>query len=173
MADEKKAQRRKSAALTDELTRRRNFMRATLFGPIFICSCCHRKHFENAVTKVTENFKEKLAAKKVPYSLAIPPKQEVQVNILLNGSNSLTGIYICHTCKNSLLGGRLPAMAVQNNLHLPKLLEDCKLTELENNLIAKNINFQYIYQLPKSRWGATKKQMISVPVREESLMNTK
>ena len=172
MAEEKAKQRRESAARTDELSRRRNFMRATLFGPIFICSCCHRKHFEKAVTKVTENFKDKLAAKKVPYSLAIPPKQEVQVNILLNGSNSLTGIYICHTCKNSLLGGGLPAMAVQNNLHLPKLLEDCKLTELENNLIAKIINFQYIYQLPKSRWGATKKQMISVPVREESLMNT-
>ena len=85
MAEEKAKQRKESAANTDELTRRRNFMRATLFGPIFICSCCHCKHFENAVTKVTENFNAKLAAKKVPYSLAIPPKQEVQVNILLNG----------------------------------------------------------------------------------------
>ena len=63
-------------------------------------------------------------------------------------------------------------MAVQNALHLPELLEDCKLTEIENNLIAQMINFQYIYQLPKSRWGATRKQMISVPVREETLMNT-
>ena len=124
------------------------------------------------MTKITENFKDNLASKKVPYSVAIPPKQEVQVNILFNNSTSLSGIYICHTCKNSLLRGRLPAMAVQNALHLPELLEDCKLTEIENNLIAQMINFQYIYQLPKSRWGATRKQMISVPVREETLMNT-
>ena len=60
-------------------------------------------------------------------------------------------------------------MAAQNGLHIP---DDCKLTELENNLIAQIINFQYIYKLPKSRWGATKKQMVSVPVKEETLMNT-
>ena len=34
------------------------------------------------------------------------------------------------------------------------------------------INFQYIYQLPKSRWGATKKQMVSVPVSPETVMQT-
>ena len=124
------------------------------------------------MTKVTDALKNTLSDKKVPYSVVIPQKQEVKVNITLDGSTSLSGIYICHTCKKSLLGGRLPAMAVQNGLHLPKLPDDCKLTELENNLIAQIINFQYIYKLPKSRWGATKKQMISVPVREETLKNT-
>ena len=34
------------------------------------------------------------------------------------------------------------------------------------------INFQYIYQLPKSRWGATKKQMISVPVSPDTVRET-
>ena len=105
VADEKKTQRRKSAALTDELTRRRNFTRATLFGPIFICSCCHRKLFENGVTKVTETFKNKLSDKKVPYSVDIPSKQEVQVNISLNDSTSLSGIYICHTWREIASNG--------------------------------------------------------------------
>ena len=63
-------------------------------------------------------------------------------------------------------------MAETNGLKLPKLEEDCYLTELENNLIAQIINFQYIYFLQKSRWAATKKQMISVPVATETIFQT-
>ena len=63
-------------------------------------------------------------------------------------------------------------MAETNGLKLPKLEEDCYLTELENNLIAQIINFQYIYFLQKSRWAATKKQIISVPVATETIFQT-
>ena len=63
-------------------------------------------------------------------------------------------------------------MAVQNGLQLAKLDDDCQLTELENNLIDQVLNFQYIYQLPNSRWGATKKQMISVPVSQDTVRET-
>jgi hypothetical protein len=66
----------------------------------------------------------------------------------------------------------MPAMAVQNGLQLTKLDKDLQLTELENNLIAQMINFQYIFQLPKSRWGGTKNQMISVPVSQETVQET-
>ena len=172
MAEEKMNQRNKSKEQVDELTRRKNFTRCTIFGPIFTCSCCHRELFENGVTKITNNFKEQLAQRKVPYSIAIPQRQEIQVDIELDGSTSLSGIYICLTCKRTLLRGKMPAMAVQNGLHLPPLPEEYRLTELENNLIAQNINFQYIFQLPKSRWAATKKQMISVPVAEETVSET-
>ena len=66
----------------------------------------------------------------------------------------------------------MPAMAVQNGLHLVDVPDDIKLTELENSLIAQNINFQYIFQLHKSRWAATKNQMISVPVSPEQVKET-
>ena len=171
-AEEQKRQRDISNRKVDEQTRRRNYFRSVIFGPIFICSCCERTFFEKGVTKITEDFKEKLAKKKVPYSTVIPPKQEVQINIELDGDTSLSGIYICLTCKNTLLGGKMPAMAVQNGLHLPHVPEDYQLTELENNLIAQMLNFQYIYRLPKSRWGATKKRMISVPVTRETVSET-
>ena len=39
-------------------------------------------------------------------------------------------------------------------------------------MIAQMINFQYIFQLRKSRWGATKNQMISVPVSLEKVQET-
>ena len=166
-------EKQRKEAKVDERQRRKNFCRAVAFGPIFICSCCHRRLFENGVTKITDHFKEKIdQMNKVPYSTVIPAGQERYVRIILDGSSQLSGFYICHTCKGSLLKGKLPAMAVQNGLHLTKLPDDCQLTELENNLIAQNINFQYIYQLPKSRWGATKKQMISVPVSQDVVLDT-
>ena len=56
IADEKQAQRRKKEAQIDERQRRYNFFRAVIFGPIFICSCCHRRLYENGVTMITEQF---------------------------------------------------------------------------------------------------------------------
>ena len=38
---------------TDVKVRRNNFCRAVIFGPIFICSCCRRRLYENGVTKIT------------------------------------------------------------------------------------------------------------------------
>ena len=136
-ANEKQIERKKQQDLIDSSARIRNFKRATLFGPSVICSCCHRRLFENGVSKITEKFKEQLKEKgKVTYSTMIPPKQERWIEITLNGSTSLSGLYICHTFKDNLLRGKMPAMAVQNGLQLVDLPEDCNLTELENNLIA-------------------------------------
>ena len=45
---------------TDRL---RKFKRAVLFGPIFVCSCCHVKHFESNVTLLDDNLKFKLLEK--------------------------------------------------------------------------------------------------------------
>ena len=50
--------------------------------------------------------------------------------------------------------------------------QELELTELEGALIAKNIIFQKIYQLPKSRWTALKDRVINVPINDDSIMNT-
>ena len=71
-----------------------------------------------------------------------------------------------------MMMGKLPSISVQNGLQLTTIEKGCHLTELENNLIALNINFQYIFCLQKSRWAGTKKQMISVPVTPETVKET-
>ena len=148
-----------------------NFKRAVLFGPIFICSCCSRKLFENGVTLITAKFRDKINEKKADhYNLCIP--HETVVNIIFNGNTDKTGSYICYTCKTTMISGKIPSMSIINGLKVACIDESCHLTELENNLIAQNINFQYIFFLPTSRWAATKKQMISVPVRPETVLNT-
>ena len=156
---------------TDEVIRRRNFNQSVIFGPIFTCSCCARMLYEDGVTKITPKFKENLYNKNPQFYLSCI-EEEILVNVTFNGSTAKTGCYICHTCKTAMNRGKIPSMAVTNGLKLIDIEEGCHLTELENNLIAQNINFQYIYCLPKSRWGATKKQMISVPVTSDTVLNT-
>ena len=68
-------------------------------------------------------------------------------------------------------------MSIKNGLRLTesdKQLREQKLelTELEGALIAKNIIFQKIYQLPKSRWTALKDKIVNVPINEDSILNT-
>ena len=55
---------------------------------------------------------------------------------------------------------QVPPMSNKNSLELVPLspYEELLLNPLEHSLIARNIIFQYIVQLPKSRWSATKKQ---------------
>ena len=103
------------------------------------------------------------------YKTCIP--EERPIKFLINGIPKVT-IYICSTCKTTMLNGKVPSMAICNGLQLTNITEDCNLTELENNLIALNLNFQYIYYMPKSRWAATKNQMISVPISEETVHDT-
>ena len=166
----KKSQKQKKQNV-DETTRLNNFNKAVLFGPIFICSCCKRKLYENGVTKINDEFKEKVNKKKSNLYMNSIPSSEF-VNIVVNGKDDKSGIYICHTCKTTMLNGKIPSMSIMNELHLTNILEGGNLTELENNLIAQNINFQYIFCLKKSRWAATKKQMISVPVTVDKILDT-
>ena len=65
-------------------------------------------------------------------------------------------------------------MSHKNNLELFDVSgrEELNLTELENALVARNILFQMFVQLPKSRWSALKKQIVSVPIFEQDIENT-
>ena len=161
----------KKRANIDETERLRRFNMKILFGPIFICSCCKRKLYENGVTKITNDFKQAINRKKPQFYRTCISKEEY-VDITLNGSGGKSGSYICQTCKTAMNAGKIPSMSIKNGLYLTPIEQDCQLTELENNLIAQNINFQYIFYLKKSRWAATKKQMISVPVAVDKVLNT-
>ena len=59
----KKSQENKKANVNDR-ERIYNFKRAVLFGPIFICSCCKRRLFENSIMKITDNLRTKIDMKR-------------------------------------------------------------------------------------------------------------
>ncbi len=58
-------------------------------------------------------------------------------------------------------------MSTLNGLQIYDHEPELELTELEGNLIAKNIVFMKICQLPKSRWTALKDKIINVPVKDD------
>ena len=72
---------------------------------------------------------------------------------------------------------KVPPMSAMNSLQLKETDEmigqdGLTLTELEGALIAKNIIFQKIYQLPKSRWTALKDRLINIPINDDDIVNT-
>merc|ERR1712240_861531 len=90
----------------DDGTRILNFEKANLFGPIFICSCCKRRLYENGVTKITPDLKQKFEDKhKDIYRKCV--RREELVKIKLNGSDHKTGHYLCGTCKSTMMSEKV------------------------------------------------------------------
>ena len=63
-------------------------------------------------------------------------------------------------------------MSTMNRLKIYNHDPELELTELEGNLIAKNIVFVKIFELPKSRWTALKDKIINVSVKDDDILNT-
>ena len=145
----------------DKVKRRKKFQDSVHLGPIYVCSCCSRMLFSNSVSKVTNKIRE-----------TIYKNGEELLSCLKEYKSPDNVIYICSTCKKALCEGRMPAMAVENAMDITDIDKRYELTELENNLIAQNINFQKMILLPKSRWAAGKGRMVSVPVGAQDVMNT-
>ena len=144
----------------------KRFQAATRYGPIFVCSCCYTRKFKENTVEM-----KKLKIRPEVLSKCVPVGQEVPVKIWLNDKKTEEA-YVCKTCKRHMEKGKMPPECRQNNLQLDPQPEVMKLTELSSNLIARNIQFQKIYQLPKSRYTALKDKVINVPVPEDSVLNT-
>ena len=68
----------------------------------------------------------------------------------------------------------MPPISHKNSLDLVDLEPhpELKTTPLENSLIAKNLVFQKIVQLPKSRWSGTKDKIVNVPINDQDIVDT-
>ena len=65
-------------------------------------------------------------------------------------------------------------MSHKNNLEVFDSSEFCELllSELEQNLIARNILFMKIHQLLRSRMSCVKDRLVNVPIQENDVINT-
>ena len=133
---------------------------------------------ENQVIELDDDWRESLEAQypnalkkyigdipKTNFYLPCLRKDEPQ---LLNGN------YMCFTCRRYLERNSMPPMCNQNNLQLvnrenhPELY----LSELEQQLVARNILFQKLILLPKSRMNAMKDKIVSVPINPSDVLKT-
>ena len=55
-----KERRAKSDRNITAKKRIQNFKKKVQFGPIFVCSCCHQKLFQNQVQELTDKLKEEI-----------------------------------------------------------------------------------------------------------------
>ena len=174
---------RQDSSFVDRL---RKFQEAVMYGPMFICVSCHGKMFRCAV-KILTNRMVMQIDEKIPVEDCID--FDVMTMVVTESSNcswpssyqkidlEVGERFICDTCLKYLKNGKLPPRSFKNSLALhftdKELKEqDLRLTELEASLIAQNIVFQKIYQLPKSRWTGLKDKVINVPISNDAINNT-
>ena len=151
------------------------FKIATMHGPIFICVCCHQLMFKTNV-QLYENSKASIEKSILEQSI---PAEMAITNIVMNTNNTvlnsekLGDYYVCKTCIRHMSNGKMPPTSVMNHLQLKETEQErINLTELEGNLIAKNIIFQKIFQLYPSGWTALKDKIVNVPIEESAIYNT-
>ena len=67
---------------------------------------------------------------------------------------------------------KMPKVCANNGLTVDILPKDLKLTDLENNLLAKNILYQKVHKKPKSRMAGTHDKMVNIPIGDQYILNT-
>ena len=143
---------------SDERARFVNFHNEVKDGLSYPCICCHQLFMKKTVSPVNlEGLNELLDGKSSDF-FQYCIKTPISENMFVNGKT-----YLCHTCnRNYLKKLKRPPLSYQNGLCIEELPEQLKLSDLEHTLIAKNILFLKIYELPISRWSAVKDRTINV-----------
>ena len=141
---EEQCKRKQKYKLIDtEKKRLKRFRQITMYNAIFTCICCQRNLFECNITKFTNKLCIEIETKKPGLYLRaveIIGSSPIMVNV-----NGIGSAYICLACKRHLKAGKLPPMSTMNGLKIYNHDPELKLTELEGNLIAKNIVFVKIF----------------------------
>ena len=159
-----KKQNQRKEEVTNQFDMIRKFWRDTEDGLSYSCVCCHKLKFDNQVVEFEEPLISRIGQQWIEEAIGDPdPRQE-----------RLGKYYICHYCKNKLLQNKMPPISHKNSLDLVDLepYPELKTTPLENSLISKNLLFQKIVQLPKSRWSATKDKIVNVPINDQDIVDT-
>ncbi|XP_038066365.1 uncharacterized protein LOC119736418 [Patiria miniata] len=116
-------------------------------GPDCVCAVCHKLLFHNQVMKCYKD------AYKYSQNISENYVHTCDKNCKLDCSiarSNRSCLWICHTCHKKLITNTVPAEADVNNLTLVDIPEElARLNSLEQHLIARNIAFMKIINLPK------------------------
>ena len=134
-------------------------------GPSFVCFSCDRALFLRGVSILED--KDIMKLKDKPGEIFLTTKiftSDVDYN-----NSQWT---FCHSCLSYIRKCEVPKIHVSNGLQLDDIPDSLKLTELEQQLIAKDIIFMKIKKLPKSRMQAILDRVINVPIQDEDIIKT-
>ena len=155
-------QTQKSEEKKDISIKLKNFFQDIKYGPIFPCVCCCRDMFKRGVKVVTDDFKKQLEDDTLISCL------KLEDGFLVDGDH-----YICLNCHRVLKNKKkMPDICYLNGLGLSDVPDCLKLTDLENQLVARNLVFIKIEPSPRSRYDTMKDRIINIPIGDEDIIKT-
>ena len=136
------------------------FRREIIEGPNFSCTSCERCLFRSGVKFIPEKDFKGLLEK-------MPPKFKEAVKL-----KEEPDYHLCHTCHKAIKKGKIPSISSANGLTLESIPEELKISDLEQQLIAKILIFMKIKKLPTTRMKAVFDRVISVPLENQDIEKT-
>ena len=137
------------------------FRQDVIDGPNYDCKSCERVLFKTGVKFITKKELDELLDK-------LPTKIQEKLDLM----RSEEDIYLCHTCFKAIKGQKIPSICIANALSLEEIPEELKLTDLEQQLIAKVLIFMKVKKLPTTRMKAVIDKVISVPIENQDVEKT-
>ena len=142
------------------------FLRFTreCFGPIYKCICCCKDLFKRSVEELKGDIEKEILNKKqmhdkLTFDQSFKIKDEFQEwdeeKDIMHIEKLQKGFSLCHICIRYLKQGKMPPMCAKNNLEFSDLPQCIKeLTNVEKQLLVKNLVFIKVRNLPKTRMEA-------------------
>ncbi|XP_042073265.1 uncharacterized protein LOC106633021 isoform X3 [Haplochromis burtoni] len=149
------------------------FREAIQLGPTHVCTVCHRTLFPNQVkhckrSKYVTN--SNIVATCLTGKFVHVCDRECSANCTFPKQRMEE--WICYNCDNHLQRGKMPSVAVANNLALATIpIELSRLNVLERQLTAKILPFAKIIALPKGQQRAVHGAVVCVPSDVETTVN--
>ena len=160
------------------------------YGPIFVCVCCMRVLFKRGVRKITASYEEQLFASQMidhlqtehvnlmedsdannRLKLQIWEKQQkkrLKMSLKVHGAH-----YLCCNCCKYLEKLEMPPCCAKNCLEYPDIPDCLQLSNLERQMICKDLVFIKIRRLPSyMRMEAMNDHIINVPIEDDDIIKT-
>ena len=137
------------------------FKRQIIDGPNFTCYSCKATLYKSQVRILKPNNISNLIAnveKKFVRKIGLQFKR--------------IEVIFCHNCHKLIKLGKMPKLHFSNGLKLDKVPDELKLTDLEQQTIARSLIFIKVKKLPTSRMKAMFNKCISVPIEEDDITKT-
>ena len=136
-------------------------------GPSYACTTCHRAMFEPQVREcIRSDYTKKpaLVAACLTGKYVHVCDDDCSFETPCNVPEERKTEWICTTCHDYVVGGKMPKGAVANGLALADIPAELKdLNILERHLVSKMIAFAKILVLPKGRQRAIRGNVVCVP----------
>ena len=184
----KRKEKYKTEQLSTMKERLKTFNHECQHGPIFVCVCCMRVLFKRGVRKITASYEEQLFASqmidnlqtenvvvsedpKANNDVKIWEKQQgkrLKLSLQVHGSH-----YLCCNCCKYLEKLEMPPCCAKNGLEYPDIPDCLQLSNLERQMICKDLVFIKIRRLPSyMRMEAMNDHIINVPIEDDDIIKT-